>query len=168
MTTLAFIDRLRELHEKAKRGTLQPGERPEYESARRELGRLLLVAQHLNHGGKTLRSQFRIARVIKIEIDLGGESPEKTTTIDLASGGFAALLPHGQPVGRGVRFKMQLPGFGGGGARTIEGSAKVASSRPQGSLHRVSFAFAVLDAKDRDHLETVIVDEVLARFQNPV
>src|SRR5947209_4168017 len=98
MTTLAFIVRLRELHEKAKRGTLQPGDKPEYESSRRELGRLLLVAQHLSHGGKTLRSQFRVARMIKVEIDVGGESPEKTSTIDLASGGFAALLPHGQPI----------------------------------------------------------------------
>ncbi len=168
MSTLAFIARLRELHDKAKRGVLPAGEKPEYESSRRELGRLLLVAQHLTHGGKTLRSQFRIARMIKVAIDLGGEAVEKTTTLDLASGGFAALLSHGAPVGHMARFEMHLPPFGAGGPRLMKGSAKVASSRPQGSVHRVSFSFAVLDAADRDHLEMVIVDEVLARFQNPV
>ena len=162
MTTLAFIVRLRELHDRAKRGALTPNERPEYEQARRELGRLLLVAQHLNHGGETLRSQFRVARMIKVEIDLGGPAPEKTTTIDLASGGFAALLSAGHPVGKNVRFTLQLPG------QSIEGTAKVASSRAQGSLHRVSFAFAELLPAHRDHLEMIIVDEVLARFQKPV
>jgi hypothetical protein len=162
MTTLAFIVRLRELHDKAKRGALTAIDRPEYEQSRRELGRLLLVAQHLNHGGQTLRSQFRVARMIKVEIDLGGPAPEKTSTIDLASGGFAALLSGSQPIGKPVRFTMQLP------QQAIEGTAKVASSRSQGSLHRVSFSFADLPPAHRDHLEMLIVDEVLSRFQNPV
>src|SRR4029078_4727826 len=108
MTTASFITRFRELHEKAKSGALAASDRPEYEQARRELGRLLLVAQQMSHGGKTLRSALRIAQLIKVELDLGGPSPERTSTMDLASGGFAALLPSSQPLGRVIGFTLHI------------------------------------------------------------
>ncbi|MBC7052320.1 PilZ domain-containing protein, partial [Salmonella enterica subsp. enterica serovar Enteritidis] len=109
MNSLAFIVRFRELHEKAKGGTLAPHDRPEYEQARRELGRLLLVAQQMSHHGTTLRGALRIAQLIKAEIDLGGSAPERTSTMDLASGGFAALLPTSLPVGRVLEFTLHVP-----------------------------------------------------------
>ena len=168
MTTLSFLARLRELHEKAKRGALAPAEQPEYESARREIGRLLLIAQQLARGGQTLRSRFRVARMIKVEIELADGAPEKTTTVDLASGGFAALLPRGQPLGKAARFRMHLPSMAGGVTQPIEGAAKVVSSRAQGTLYRVSFAFTEVSASHQEQLETLILDEVLARFQTPV
>jgi hypothetical protein len=167
MSTLAFITRFRELHEKAKTGGLGPGDRGEYEQSRRELGRLLLVAQHMNHGGQTLRGALRIAQLIKAELDLGGSSPERTSTMDLASGGFAALLPAGQPLGRVVGFTLHVPAFAGGGTQPIRGKAKVASSRVQGGLHRVSFAFDAMPPADREVLEMALIDYVLRRFNTP-
>ncbi len=167
MSTLAFIARFRELHEKAKAGSLPANSRGEYEQSRRELGRLLLVAQQMNHSGKTLRAALRIAQLIKAELDLGGSSPERTSTMDLASGGFAALLPAGQPVGRIVGFTLHVPAFAGGGTQPIVGKAKVASSRSQGGLHRVSFSFDTLTPANQELLDMAIIDYVLRRFTLP-
>lgn len=167
MSSLAFITRFRELHEKAKSGSLPAHDRGEYEQSRRELGRLLLVAQQMSHGGQTLRSALRIAQLIKAELELGGSAPERTSTMDLAGGGFAALLPAGQPVGRVVGFTLHVPSFAGSGTQPIKGKAKVASSRAQGSLHRVSFAFESMPPADREVLEMAIIDYVLRRFNLP-
>jgi hypothetical protein len=165
MSTLAFIKRFRELHERAKKGALPESERPDYQTSRTELGRLLLIAQQINHGGNTLRNALRVAQLIKVELDLGGDTT-KTSTIDLAGGGFAVLLPTSQSIGRIVRFKLSLPGFGTG-PHPIEGTARVASARPQAPSFRVSFAFHELKPADREHLEMVIIDSVLARFSLP-
>lgn len=167
MSALAFINRFRELHEKAKAGSLAPNLRGEYEQLRRELGRIMIVAQQMNRGGQTLRANLRIAQLIKVELDLGGPVPEKTSTMDLASGGFAAVLPASQPVGKLVGFLLQVPGFTAGTPQPLRGTAKVASTRVQGSLHRVSFAFETLSAADQEHLDMVIIDFVLRRFTTP-
>lgn len=159
-----FIRTLRALHEKAKSGTLSSAEKTEYDQKREELGRLMIVAQNIGHGGKTLRSNLRIAQLIKCEIDTGEEKPYRTVTIDLASGGFAVLMAAHFPVGRMLKFSMNLPALGGGGTQPIRGTAKVASSRSQGGLYRVSFHFQDIAKGDRDHLDLVIVDYVLQRF----
>lgn len=167
MSTLAFIARFRELHEKAKSGSLGAQDRPEYVQARRELGRLLLIAQQMNHNGKTLRAALRIAQLIKVELDLGGSTPERTSTMDLASGGFAALLQASQPMGRMAGFTLHVPAFAGSGTQPIIGKAKVVSTRSQGSLHRVSFAFDALTPASQELLDMAIIDYVLRRFQLP-
>lgn len=168
MSTASFITRFRDLHELAKAGRIPPEQRAEYVKSRTELGRLLLIAQQVSHGGKTLRAALRIAQLIKVEIDLGGEAPERTSTMDLASGGFAVLLPSSHPVGRSMRFVLALPAMAGGGAtQPVRGTAKVASSRSQGALHRVSFAFETLAPADRELLDMTIIDFVLRRFTLP-
>lgn len=159
-----FIRSLRQLHEKAKKGTLSEAEKSEYEQRRDELGRLMIVAQNIGHGGATLRSKLRVAQLIKVEIDTATEQPYRTVTIDLASGGFAVLMAAHLPIGRIVKFKMNLPALGSGGAQPIGGNAKVASSRPHGGLYRVSFHFEDMGPRDQDHLDLVIVDYVLQRF----
>jgi hypothetical protein len=159
-----LIARLRALHEKAKRGTLNAAERIQYDDHRRELARVMLVAQNMTHGGQALRGALRVAQVVKVEIDLGGPAPERTVTIDLATGGFAVVLPLGQPVGRKVSFTLMLASAPGGGPHAMKGTARVASSRQQGATFRVSFAFEDVDPKDVGHLEMVILDYVLARF----
>ncbi len=166
MSTGAFINRFRELHEKAKGGTLSEPLRAEYDQLRRELGRLMVVAQQMSRGGSTLRSTLRIAQLIKVELDLGGPAPERTSTMDLASGGFATLMPSAQPVGKRVPFTLQVPSFPSG-TQPLKGVARVASTRPQGGLHRVSFSFETMTPEDRAHLDMVIIDFVLRRFTTP-
>jgi phospho-2-dehydro-3-deoxyheptonate aldolase len=165
VSTQAFIERFRALHEKAKNGVLSAADRVDYENSRSMLGRLMLVAQQATHSGKTLRAGLRIAQLLKVEIDLGG-TPEKTSTMDLASGGFAALLQGSQPVGRIAKVTLHIP-TGSGGAQPLTCTAKVASSRQQGALHRVSFTFDALAAADREKLEIAIIDFVLRRFTDP-
>lgn len=117
--------------------------------------------------GRTLRAALRIAQLIKVELDLGGPAPERTSTMDLASGGFAALLPSSQPLGRVVGFTLHVPAFSGAGTQPIAGKAKVASARSQGSLHRVSFAFEALTPENQETLDIAIIDYVLRRFTLP-
>ena len=143
----SWITRFRELHEKAKSGALAPADLAEYQQSRRELGRLLLVAQQMGPGGGTLRAALRIAQLIKVELELGGSEPERTSTMDLASGGFAALLPASQPLGRSVAFTLHLPAFSGGGTQPVRGTSKVASSR--------------------ELLDIALIDFVLRRFTLP-
>lgn len=166
MAPLDFIARIRALHEKAKQGRLTPSEKADYQQQRTELGRLLLVAQHLSHGGKTLRSALRIAQLIKVEVEVGGTT-DKTTTIDLASGGFAVLLPRPCAVGTPALFTLMLPSMEGPGTRALGGAAKVASARPQGTTQRVSFSFTTLEPADREYLDMVLLDFVLRRFPSP-
>lgn len=157
------VRRLRELHDKAKRKSLPDTDRKEYEQLRSELGRLMVIAQHMSKQGKTLRSELRVAQIVKVVIDPEGVMPERTTTIDLASGGFAALLGTGRSIGKRVDFVLELPAAGGG-KRSVAGKARVASSRPQGPLFRVSFAIEHMEPDAREHFEISLLDFVLARF----
>lgn len=167
MTTGQYIARFRELHDKAKSGSLTEKEQIEYRQARTEFGRLMMVAQQMNRSGKTLRATLRIAQLFKVELDLGAPPPVRTTTIDLANGGFAALLPANQPIGKVVAFTLNVPSFANSPS-AIRGTARVASSRPHGALFRVSLTFEPLKPTDQEHLEMVIIDSVLARFTSPV
>lgn len=165
MSMSELMARFRALHVQAKKGTLTPEDRLEYERSRADLGRTLLLAQQMSRGGKTLRSTLRVAQLVKVDLELGGAKPERTSTIDLASGGFAVLLAKALQVGRPVEFTLHLPGFAGG-VKPVRGDGKVASARQHGALHRVSVAFEALDGRGREDLEMVIIDAVLARFSD--
>ncbi|MBX3212694.1 MAG: PilZ domain-containing protein [Labilithrix sp.] len=165
MGTFEFLAEFRALHEKTKNGTLTPAERPRYEMARAQLSRMVMVAQQLSHSGQTLRSNLRMAKMLKVELRPDDGEPLRGSTIDLASGGFALLLPSGLRVGKKTAFTLHLPGAGGGTA-PISGRAVVASSRPQTSLFRVSFHFEGLDPRAAEQLEITLIDAVLERFAN--
>ncbi|AKV02108.1 type IV pilus assembly PilZ [Labilithrix luteola] len=167
MTTGQYIARFRELHDRAKSGSLNEKELVEYRQARTEFSRLMMVAQQLNRSGKTLRSTLRIAQLFKVELDLGAPPAVRTTTVDLATGGFAALLPMNEPLGKVVGFTLNVPVVGNAPS-AIRGTARVASSRPHGGLFRVSFTFEPLKPAEQEQLEVVIIDSVLARFASPV
>ena len=161
-----LVARLRTLHEAAKRGTVTDPELEEYLQLREELGRMLLIAQHLNREGATLRAALRMATVIKVQLDSGGAKPIVSTTIDLSEGGFACRLDAPQPAGKLLMFELHLPNIVmGSGTSPISGTVRVASCRRQADLlHRISFAFETLERQDRVYLELCILDGVLARF----
>jgi len=167
MGMFEFITEFRALHDKAKKGALTPGERARYETARLQFGRMVAVAQELAHTGKTLRSSLRMAKMLKVEIRPDDGDPVRASTIDLASGGFAVLLPTGMRVGRPAAFTLHLPALTGTGTAPIEGRAVVASSRPQTTLFRVSFRFENLAPSATQHLDMALVDAVLERFTKP-
>lgn len=160
-----LVARLRMLHEQAKRGTATESDIEEYLQLREDLGRMLLIAQHLSREGRTLRAALRMSTVLKVRLESGGAKPISSTTIDLAEGGFACLLDAPQPVGKLLMFELHLPNIAvGSGTAPISGTVRVASCRVQGALHRISFAFADVERQDKIYLEMCILDAVLARF----
>lgn len=163
MTPKEFVAQFRALHEKAKSGKLTPAERVQYGSGRTQFIRFVVVAQQLGQTSKTLRSNLRMAKLLKVELKPDGGDVLRLSTMDLASGGFAALIPGGMKVGLGAAFTLYLPGAGGG-ANPISGRCAVASSRAQTSLFRVSFRFENLAPDAQEKLDVALIDAVLERF----
>lgn len=166
MGTVEFLAEFKALHAKAKNGSLTANERARYEAGRAQLERMLIVAQQIGHGGQTLRSTLRMAKMLKVEIMPDNEPLLRTSTIDLASGGFAALLPGGMRTGKTAGFTLHLPAPGGG-SNPISGRVTVASSRPQTTLFRVSFRFEQLEPAAKNQLAMTLIDAVLERFTKP-
>jgi len=167
MGTPEFLAEFKALHEKAKKGTLTAAERLRYDSGRTQFTRLVIMAQQLAHAGQTLRSSLRMAKMLKVEIRPDEGDVVRASTIDLATGGFAVLMPTGWRVGRGAAFTLHLPSPTGSGLAPISGRVVVASSRPQTSLFRVSFRFDDLQTSAQEQLELALVDAVLERFTRP-
>jgi hypothetical protein len=159
-----FVEELRRLHQKAKNGALSKDERARYNQARLQLSRLVVVSQQLGHSGPTLRSTFRMAKVLKVEVEPSGGPPTKGSTVDLATGGFAMLMPTALPVGRPAKFTLHLPRTGAADPKPISGPCKVASCRGAGGLFRVSFKFDQLPPDVEEQLSIALIDAVLERF----
>lgn len=160
----SFVTGFRALHEKAKNGTLTPAERATYRDARTQLERMLYVAQKMGDAGQTLRASLRMPKMLKLELTPDDGELMRLSTIDLASRGFAALIPSGLRVGREASFTLYLPSHSGSGTTPVMGRCVVASSRPQVSLFRVSFRFAALAPDVQELLEITLIDAVLERF----
>lgn len=163
MGTLEFLAEFKALHEKAKNGALTPPERKHYEQARTQFGRMVVIAQQLGHTGQTLRSNLRMAKVLKVELRFGEGEPIRASTLDLASGGFAILMGNTMKVGASAAFSLYLPP-GAGSSGPIAGRVVVASARPHGALFRVSFRFETLHPTAQEQLEMALIDAVLERF----
>jgi len=76
-------------------------------------------------------------------------------------------MPAPLPVGKLVSFTLHIPALAGGGTQPLQGTAKVASARMQGGLHRVSFSFATMSQPNRELLDISLIDYVLRRFVAP-
>lgn len=163
MTPKEFVAQFRALHEKAKSGKLTPAERVQYGSGRTQFIRFVVVAQELGQTGKTLRSNLRMAKLLKVELKPDGGDVLRLSTMDLASGGFAALVQGGMKIGHPATFTLFLPASGGA-PNPIQGRCTVASSRPQTGLFRVSFRFEGLAPEAQEKLDVALIDAVLERF----
>jgi hypothetical protein len=164
MGTFEFLTEFKALHDKAKKGTITPDERLRYRMARSQFERIVLISQQLGHTGQTLRSSLRMAKMLKVEIRPDEGDLLRASTIDLASGGFAVLLPAGMRIGKRAAFTLHLPSGSGAGTTPISGRVAVASSRSQTALFRVSFRFEGLAQEAQDQLDTALIDAVLERF----
>lgn len=159
MATSPFIAQLRELHAKAKAGTLAGHELHAYESGRREVMRVALAAQGAGFGGTPQRGQMRIALALKVEITFSDGAPQQVTTMDISADGFSALLAFGVAVGASAQFSLRLPGLD-----AVVGKCKVAGLAKQGALQRLSFSFDALDAASRSNLELTMFDFLIKRL----
>lgn len=154
-----WIAAFRELHERARRGALTPGEQASYRSGRDELARALLAAQRLTlKSGETPRQALRVARALQLELDLP-TSRQRAVTIDLSTGGFSALLDRSPPVGDDMGVSLRLPA-----AAPVVCRARVTDVRPQAGHVRVAARFEGMPAEDRERLELFVFDTVLAQL----
>jgi hypothetical protein len=162
----ALLDRFVVLHEARKRGTLEARDRGEYEEGRRVLSRLMLAAQQLaTPQGAMVRSDFRAACVVYVDLETGGGAPpERATTVDLSARGFAVFSGRPRALGDLLHFALHLPESPSVVAE-VSGTARVASSAAHGEAHRIGFVFAALEADAREALEVALVDFVLTRLE---
>jgi hypothetical protein len=158
--TLAdWLKTFRDLHEKARRGVLSSAEDAAYKAGREELARALLAAQRLTtKPGETPRQALRVARALQLDLDLL-TSTARAITIDVSMGGFACLLAKGPPLGDEVKYSLRIPA-----SEPLVGRARVSDVKPLQGNVRVSFQFVGIDAKDRERLELLIFDTVLAQL----
>jgi hypothetical protein len=154
-----WLSAFRELHERARRGSLGPGELATYRNGRDELARALLAAQRLTlKSGETPRQALRVARALQIELDLP-TSRERAVTIDLSTGGFSALLTKAAPLGDDLGVALRLPA-----AEPVVCRARITDARPQAGHVRVAASFVNLQAAERERLELFVFDTVLAQL----
>lgn len=156
--TLQFIAEFRNIHDKVRGGTL-PATDHSYAVLRDRFVRMMAISQ-IGTSGQTLRSELRMSKMLKVELRIDDAPPERLTTIDIASKGFATLVPTALPIGSVCGFTLFLPKP----ASPIAGRVRVASVRSQGSVMKTSFLFDGLMASAAEQLDIALVDAVLERL----
>lgn len=159
-TTLQFIAEFRNLHDKLRGGTITPGERKRYADQRQQFVRMMVLSQQIGMTGQTLRSDLRMAKMLKVEIRADGFPVERVTTQEIATKGFSALMPKALQVGSMAGFTLFLPKP----ASPITGRVTVASARQQGSLVKTSFKFEALLPAAAEQLDIALIDAVFERL----
>ncbi len=159
MSLADWLAAFRELHERARRGELAPQESADYRAGRDELARALLAAQHLGlRPGETPRQALRVARALQVDLETA-TSRVRAMTIDISVGGFSALLAKPPPLDEEVKYALRLPA-----TEPMEGAAHVVGVKAQPGNVRVCFAFEDVSENDRERLELLIFDTVLAQL----
>jgi hypothetical protein len=160
MGTLAeWILGFRALHEKARRGGLRDADATRYRVGRDELARALLVAQRLQlKPGETARRALRVARALQVELDLG-TSRQRAVTIDISTGGFCCMVPRAPALMDEVGFTLRLPV-----AEPLAGRATVQDVKALPGSVRVAFMFKTISDADRERMEMLVFDTVLAQL----
>lgn len=157
MDLAQWLSAFRALHEKAKRGTLEPADERDYRAGREELARALVAAQHLTlQPGQSPRQALRVARALQVDL----ESPvrnDRLTTFDLSLGGFSALLARAPMSDEALTATLRLPGM-----EPMVAPVTVAGMKAQPGNVRVSFAFGKLEGPVAERLELAIFDAVLS------
>lgn len=159
MSLADWLSKFRDMHEKARRGQLNPREAAVYKAGRDELARALLAAQRLTvKPGETARSALRVSRALQLELDLP-TAQVRAVTIDVSTGGFSTLLSKAPALGEELRFSIRLPA-----AEPLAGRCRVTDVKAQTGNVRVSAQFIGLSPEDRERLEVFVFDTVLAQL----
>jgi hypothetical protein len=159
MSLAEWLSTFRDMHERARRGQLNPREAAVYKAGRDELARALLAAQRLTvKPGETPRQALRVSRALQVDLDLP-TSHLKAVTIDVSTGGFSTLLTKAPSLGDDVRYSLRMPA-----SEALSGRCRVADAKAQSGNVRVAFQFVGLSPEDRERLEVFVFDTVLAQL----
>ena len=147
MDLAKLLKEFRDLHNRAKAGTLTSWDRAEYRTARDELARLLISAQHAALlPEQRPRVALRVARSLPVELDLHVDTV-RAMTVHVSSGGFGALVGNRPRLGEETRARLYLPGN-----QPLEAKARVVSTKQQVGLMTTSFQFVNLSVQDTECL----------------
>ena len=159
MSLAEWLTTFRDMHERSRRGQLNPREAAVYKAGRDELARALLAAQRLTvKPGETPRQALRVSRALQVDLNMP-TSHQKAVTIDVSTGGFSTLLSRSPALGEEVRFSMRMPG-----SEPLAGQCRVTDAKAQTGNVRVAFQFVGLAVEDRERVEVFIFDTVLAQL----
>jgi hypothetical protein len=154
-----WVKNFREQHERARRGSLKPGEEDGYYAAREELARAMLAAQRLSlKPGEKPRHKLRVARALQIDLEFEGSS-HRSVTLDVSVGGVSMVLAGSPGLGNTVKATLRLPASG-----PLVCRLRISDVKPQDGSVRIAASFVDLPAADMERLELFIIDAVLAMF----
>ncbi len=161
MALTEFLAQLTALHEKAKRGELNPMERGQYERDREDLSMTILSAQKIAlKPGETARRSIRANRVLAVELTVRSKTT-KAITLEISSGGFSVMLPPLTPDWQDtVAFDLKLPG-----GSAVSGSARAVSATPSAGHVRVGFQITAIAESDREELARLVFDDLLEKLR---
>ncbi len=159
MSLADWLTAFRALHEKARRGTLDEAGAAAYRAGRDELARALLAAQQLAlKPGETARQALRVALALQVDLETRITSA-RAITLDVSTGGFAALMGKVPPRDEDLECTLRLPG-----QDPLKAAARVVDAKQLPGNVRVAFAFRNLSDEDRERLETALFDSVLEQL----
>ncbi len=154
------LEELRDLHGRARAGALGPPDQAAYRAARGKLAHLVLSAQHLALlPGQRPRRSLRAARALQSEIEFH-DGTVRAKTLQLSSGGFAALLANAPHVGEDVKVALGLPG-----GQPLNAAARVVGVKEFLGGANTSFQFVDLEVPEVERLETFVFDALLDEIQ---
>jgi hypothetical protein len=154
-----WIEAFRSLHERAREGKLSDEEATDYRAGREELARALVASQRIAlKPGESPRKALRVARALQVQVGNGAASV-RATTADLCVEGFSALLAKAPRAGEELACTLRLPG-----GQPLAAAARVVEAKPLGGNSRVFFAFKDLPEAERERLEMLVFDTLLAQL----
>jgi len=146
-------------HDHARAGDLPPDGWAAYRAGREELARALLAAQRASlRPGETPRQALRVARALQADLEWTTDKV-RAVTLDISTGGFAVLLAKAPPAAEEVKVQLRIPG-----GEQLAAQARVAGAQAQATAVRVAFAFQRISEADREKLEFLVFDTVLAQL----
>lgn len=150
--------RLRDLISASRSRPLVDSERSELEKLRRALSDGYVLAQKLTLApGQLQRRTRRVAHLLKTTVTGPGFS-ETTATLNLSSGGFAALLTEAPAKRTPVEFVLHTR------RGRLEGKARIVSAIRRDRAWLASFAIDEMHEGARHALDEIVLEQVIAGF----
>jgi hypothetical protein len=156
------LEEFRTLHEGAKAGVLGSPDLANYHAVRDKLADLLLSAERMALlAGKRPRRMLRAARAAPADIEFH-DGPVRAMTLQVSSGGFAALLAKGSQVGEDEGVTLGIPG-----GQPVHAGAQVVAVKEHLGDTNTSFQFVSLDPSEAERMEVFssVFDTLLEQLQ---
>lgn len=161
---LGWLRNFAALHEAVKRGELKDRDLETYREKREEMARALLELQQITlEPGQKPRYCLRVARGLEVTL-LCRSQVLKARTLNIAVGGFAAILESGLQRAEEVGVTLLMPD-----GELLHARARVVESRQHrlGSpAFRVGFQFVTLSEADAERLGMLVFDIILEHLKD--